>query len=50
MKNKNVLLDEKCRTQGELIMWLVYEHAKSKKPIQRLWVSSSPCNSTTKWI
>ena len=26
--------------EGELIFRLVYEHAKSKKPIQRLWLSS----------
>ncbi|MCL1995063.1 MAG: DNA topoisomerase 3 [Defluviitaleaceae bacterium] len=26
--------------EGELIFRLVYEHAKSKKPIQRLWISS----------
>ena len=26
--------------EGELIMRLVYEHAKSNKPIQRLWISS----------
>jgi len=31
--------------EGELIFRLVYEHAKSKKPIKRLWISSLEDNA-----